>query len=82
MTDKKIINAEIIYTTIQNQIENFPSTPEELLKIFKLNKIISVIYEDMKLNEGCNELLEMMNKTKPEREKKGIQTWFTYEESK
>ena len=36
----------------------------------------------MKLIEGCNELLEMMNKTKPEREKKGIQTWFTYEESK
>ena len=59
-----------------------PSTFEDLHKIFKLNKIIIIIYEDMKLIEGCNELLEMMNKTKPEREKKGIQTWFTYEESK
>ena len=76
------MNAEIIYTSIQNQNDKMTSTSEELHKIFITNKIISVIYEDMKLNEGCNELLEMMNKTKPEREKKGIQTWFAYEESK
>ncbi len=35
----------------------------------------------MRLTKGCYELLEMMNSTKPERESKGIQTWFKYEES-
>ena len=72
------MNNEIKYLNKEDKIE---SSSKGLLSDFYSDVIISAVFEDIQLNKKCIELLNMMNNTEPERESKGIQTWFKYEES-
>jgi len=73
-----LINNEIKFVDKDDKIE---SSSKGLLGEFYSDRIITAVFEEIQLNKKCIDLLYMMNNTEPERESKGIQTWFKHEES-
>jgi hypothetical protein len=52
------------------------------MKFYKSDLYVHEIFNDSKLINKCMETYDMIQKTKPERTTKGIDTWFKYEDGK
>jgi hypothetical protein len=76
-----VLELKILKCEIVNKKEDY-IRGEYLLDSFKSDKIIALIYDDIQLEEKCNNLLKMMEENKPDRVYNDIQTWFKHETGK